>query len=69
VVVAINPFADLPIYTQAYIDKYRGRSAFDPKLQPHMYAPLLISFSLYACLSIYILHYAEMVVLKFEKYG
>lgn len=37
VVVSINPFRELPIYNQETIDKYRGRSAFDPKLVPHMY--------------------------------
>ena len=35
-VVSINPFRELPIYNQETIDKYRGRSAFDPKLAPHM---------------------------------
>lgn len=38
VVISVNPFNNLPIYDQATIDKYRGRSAFDPKLQPHIYA-------------------------------
>eukprot|EP00039_Didymoeca_costata_P005765 m.84380 g.84380 ORF g.84380 m.84380 type:complete len:1004 (+) comp12964_c0_seq1:176-3187(+) len=38
VVISVNPFKNLPIYDQATIDKYRGRSAFDPKLPPHVYA-------------------------------
>ena len=38
VVIAVNPFRELPIYTSEYVDKYRGRSAFDPKLQPHIFA-------------------------------
>eukprot|EP00051_Salpingoeca_urceolata_P006299 m.83551 g.83551 ORF g.83551 m.83551 type:complete len:992 (+) comp14769_c0_seq3:504-3479(+) len=38
VVIAVNPFADLKIYNQEHIDKYRGRSAFDPKLPPHIFA-------------------------------
>ncbi len=36
VVVSTNPFRELPIYGPETIAKYRGRSAFDPKLQPHM---------------------------------
>lgn len=38
VVISMNPFKDLPIYDQVTIDKYRGRSAFDPKLPPHIFA-------------------------------
>eukprot|EP00041_Stephanoeca_diplocostata_P032668 m.1054505 g.1054505 ORF g.1054505 m.1054505 type:complete len:1013 (+) comp24189_c0_seq2:178-3216(+) len=38
VVISMNPFKDLPIYDQKTIDKYRGRSAFDPKLPPHIFA-------------------------------
>eukprot|EP00054_Salpingoeca_dolichothecata_P022835 m.150677 g.150677 ORF g.150677 m.150677 type:complete len:1003 (+) comp24477_c0_seq2:92-3100(+) len=38
VVVSVNPFRNLPIYDDATINKYRGRSAFDPKLPPHIYA-------------------------------
>eukprot|EP00730_Choanoeca_flexa_P005615 TRINITY_DN11985_c2_g1_i3.p1 TRINITY_DN11985_c2_g1~~TRINITY_DN11985_c2_g1_i3.p1 ORF type:complete len:1188 (+),score=415.45 TRINITY_DN11985_c2_g1_i3:134-3697(+) len=38
VVVAMNPFKSLPIYDDATIQKYQGRSAFDPKLKPHIYA-------------------------------
>eukprot|EP00048_Salpingoeca_helianthica_P007064 m.106039 g.106039 ORF g.106039 m.106039 type:complete len:1039 (+) comp14216_c1_seq2:94-3210(+) len=38
VVISVNPFRELPIYDKATIDKYRGRSAFDPKLSPHIFA-------------------------------
>eukprot|EP00038_Savillea_parva_P000944 m.100093 g.100093 ORF g.100093 m.100093 type:complete len:1206 (+) comp10335_c1_seq1:121-3738(+) len=38
VVISMNPFKDLPIYDEATIAKYRGRSAFDPKLAPHIFA-------------------------------
>ncbi|EGD77017.1 hypothetical protein PTSG_07359 [Salpingoeca rosetta] len=38
VVIAVNPFKELPIYDATYVEKYRGRSAFDPKLQPHIFA-------------------------------
>ena len=34
--MSINPFRELPLYTHEMIEKYRGRSAFDPKLPPHM---------------------------------
>ena len=37
-VVALNPFKYLPIYDQKTIDKYVSRSAFDPKLEPHIFA-------------------------------
>jgi len=38
VVISMNPFKDLPIYDDLTISKYRGRSAFDPKLPPHIFA-------------------------------
>ena len=38
VVIAMNPFRPLPIYTEEYVRKYNGRSAFDPKLAPHIFA-------------------------------
>jgi len=38
VVISVNPYKKLPIYDTETIDKYRGRSAFDPKLPPHIFA-------------------------------
>jgi myosin-1 len=38
VVLSVNPFRNLPIYDADSVAKYRGRSAFDPKLPPHMCA-------------------------------
>eukprot|EP01147_Barroeca_monosierra_P006188 gene6188-7413_t len=38
VVIAMNPFRTLDIYSSEYISKYQGRTAFDPKLQPHIFA-------------------------------
>ena len=38
VVISVNPYKNLPIYDAATIEKYRGRSAFDPKLPPHIFA-------------------------------
>eukprot|EP00055_Hartaetosiga_balthica_P007144 m.24170 g.24170 ORF g.24170 m.24170 type:complete len:997 (-) comp5625_c0_seq1:1821-4811(-) len=38
VIVAVNPFRALDIYSDEYVEKFRGRSAFDPKLQPHIFA-------------------------------
>ncbi len=35
-IIAVNPFKALPIYGDDYVNKFRGRSAFDPKLEPHM---------------------------------
>jgi len=38
VVVATNPFRQMDIYDDATVERYRGRSAFDPKLPPHIFA-------------------------------
>eukprot|EP00043_Microstomoeca_roanoka_P000019 m.26308 g.26308 ORF g.26308 m.26308 type:complete len:998 (+) comp10019_c0_seq1:71-3064(+) len=38
VIIAVNPFRELNIYTPEHIERYQGRSAFDPKLQPHIFA-------------------------------
>jgi len=39
VVISVNPFRNLPdFYDDAAIERYRGRSAFDPKLPPHVFA-------------------------------
>jgi myosin-1 len=38
VVISVNPFKDLPIYDEKSVARYRGRSAFDPKLPPHIFA-------------------------------
>jgi hypothetical protein len=56
VVISVNPFRELPIYDKASIDKYRGRSAFDPKLSPHMYVAVClcvcVSVSVYVCVCV-----------------
>jgi myosin-1 len=38
VVIAVNPFTNLDIYSDETIERYKGRSAFDPKLRPHIFA-------------------------------
>eukprot|EP00039_Didymoeca_costata_P012699 m.184053 g.184053 ORF g.184053 m.184053 type:complete len:928 (+) comp15556_c0_seq2:1512-4295(+) len=38
VVIAVNPFKRLPIYDTKTLEKYMARSAFDPKLEPHIFA-------------------------------
>ncbi|EDQ87053.1 uncharacterized protein MONBRDRAFT_33469 [Monosiga brevicollis MX1] len=38
VVIAVNPFKSLNIYDDKTIEEYRGRSAFDPKLKPHIFS-------------------------------
>lgn len=35
VVVSVNPYRDLPIYSQDVIEKYRGENLYE--LPPHMY--------------------------------
>lgn len=32
VVISVNPFKNLPIYTDEVIERYKGRGAFDPKV-------------------------------------
>ena len=38
ILTAARRLQDLPIYDDLTISKYRGRSAFDPKLPPHIFA-------------------------------
>ncbi len=73
VVVSLNPYQPLKIYTPAKIMEYSGRHLYE--LPPHIYAPadevraimLLLLFSLHDfAISIHIIGIAKMVCLYFS---